>query len=158
MSEQIDPEFEKLRRLLAVKRHERPPANYFENFLDEFHRRQRTEPLRKPGWWEQLTELFRAEPLLAARYALGSAIVLMLCLNVYLLVRTPPTGRTELATIPPVTNGMIAVAKTGPGFQPMPPPGAFAEPRPQPVLVASNNFILDRVNAAPVNYDPTGDF
>jgi hypothetical protein len=38
----------------------------------------------------------------------------------------------------------------------MPPPGAFVER--QPVLVPSNNFILDRVNALPVSLDRSGDF
>src|SRR6266508_2375540 len=37
-------------RLLRLKRHEQPPPGYFENFLHEFHRRQRDELLREPLW------------------------------------------------------------------------------------------------------------
>src|SRR5437763_4950452 len=37
-------------RLLRLKRHEQPPPGYFENFLHEFHRRQRDELLRQPLW------------------------------------------------------------------------------------------------------------
>jgi hypothetical protein len=36
--------------LLRLKRYEQPPPGYFENFLHEFHRRQRDELLREPLW------------------------------------------------------------------------------------------------------------
>jgi hypothetical protein len=37
-------------KLLRLKRYEQPPPDYFENFLHEFHRRQRDELLRQPLW------------------------------------------------------------------------------------------------------------
>jgi hypothetical protein len=37
-------------RLLRLKRYEQPSPDYFENFLHEFHRRQRDELLRQPLW------------------------------------------------------------------------------------------------------------
>jgi hypothetical protein len=36
--------------LLRLKRYEQPPPEYFENFLHEFHRRQRDELLKTPLW------------------------------------------------------------------------------------------------------------
>ena len=50
-------------KLLRLKRYEQPPPGYFENFVHEFHRRQRDELLRQPIWsvmWQQLSDsLFR---------------------------------------------------------------------------------------------------
>ena len=37
-------------RLLRLKRYEQPPPGYFDNFLHEFHRRQRNELLKQPLW------------------------------------------------------------------------------------------------------------
>jgi hypothetical protein len=37
-------------KLLRLKRHEQPPPGYFDNFLHEFHRRQRDELLKEPVW------------------------------------------------------------------------------------------------------------
>ena len=41
---------ENIGQLLRLKRHEQPPPGYFDNFLHEFHRRQRAEFLRQPLW------------------------------------------------------------------------------------------------------------
>ena len=50
-------------KLLRLKKYEQPPPGYFENFLHEFHRRQRDELLRQPVWsvlWQRLSDsLFR---------------------------------------------------------------------------------------------------
>jgi len=37
-------------KLLRLKRYEQPHPGYFDNFLHEFHRRQRDELLRQPLW------------------------------------------------------------------------------------------------------------
>ena len=37
-------------KLLRLKKYEQPPPGYFDNFLHEFHRRQRDELLKEPVW------------------------------------------------------------------------------------------------------------
>ena len=41
---------EQIGKLLRLKKFEQPPPGYFDNFLHEFHRRQRDELLREPLW------------------------------------------------------------------------------------------------------------
>ena len=43
---------DQISRLLRLKRYEKPPPDYFENFLHEFHRRQRERDklVRQPLW------------------------------------------------------------------------------------------------------------
>ena len=47
-------------KLLRLKRYEKPPPGYFDDFLREFQRRQRVEALRRPGWaifWERIVSI-----------------------------------------------------------------------------------------------------
>lgn len=49
-------EFDDIQKLIRLKRYEQPPEGYFDDFLLEFQRRQRTEMLRRPLWqiaWER---------------------------------------------------------------------------------------------------------
>jgi len=50
---------EPMHRIIRLKRYEQPPEEYFENFLKDFHRRQRAELLR-PSIWELLKERIQA--------------------------------------------------------------------------------------------------
>jgi hypothetical protein len=48
-------------KLLRLKKFEQPPPGYFDNFLHEFHRRQRDALLRQPLWrvcWERFSNSF----------------------------------------------------------------------------------------------------
>src|SRR6059058_4984991 len=67
-------------RLLRLKKYEQPPPGYFENFLHEFHRRQRDELLRQPLW----------------KIALGRAQDFMMSLNVARLASYPVAATAVL--------------------------------------------------------------
>ena len=68
---QEDPqEFEKLRRLLALKRHENPPPGYFDNFSDKVIDRIETDAAEL-GFRQRVAALFRTNP--AMSWSLGGA-------------------------------------------------------------------------------------
>src|SRR3989441_7461500 len=80
-------------RLLRLKRYEQPPPEYFENFLHEFHRRQRAELLRQPLWRiarERVAAFFSEQT--TSRFAYGAATALVLLsatITSFNIVNTP---------------------------------------------------------------------
>ena len=94
----MEDDFKDLQALLRLKRYEAPPAEYFEDFLYEFHRRQRAELLRRPLWRLALDRLEGALPTFTpARYAyVGScavAAVVAVAASGHILIREPHTAR-----------------------------------------------------------------
>ncbi len=87
--------------LLRLKKYEQPPPGYFENFLHEFHRRQRDELLRQPVWsvlWQRLSDsLFRLNIPSLTSYPAALAAVLVCAAVVSLKVyQAPPSS--DIAT------------------------------------------------------------
>src|SRR5437763_11577756 len=84
-------------RLLRLKRYEQPPPGYFEDFLHEFHRRQRDELLRQPLWriaFDRAQDfMMRLNAARLASYPVAATAVLVcaavLSLKVYQAPRTP---------------------------------------------------------------------
>jgi hypothetical protein len=79
-SEQED--FEKLRRLLTLKRHEQPPPGYFHDFSRQVISRIKTEEQTAPDsflerlighgpWFQRLWNGFEAKPILAGAFGVG---------------------------------------------------------------------------------------
>ncbi|MBI4657473.1 MAG: hypothetical protein HY735_01280 [Verrucomicrobia bacterium] len=66
-----EEEFPKLTKLLAWKRHEKPPPAYFDRFREKLIDRIEAEELVEySSWWRWLVEKFDAKPLLVCAYGL----------------------------------------------------------------------------------------
>ncbi|HAV63517.1 MAG TPA: hypothetical protein DCY13_14260 [Verrucomicrobiales bacterium] len=70
-------EFESLRRLLVLKRHEVPPPGYFESFSAGVVGRIEAEDVRESGGLlRQVLALFRARPAISWSFCVASVLVL----------------------------------------------------------------------------------
>src|ERR671937_672764 len=91
---------EQIGKLLRLKKYEQPPPGYFENFLHEFHRRQRDELLREPVWRIALQRtqdfLFRLNiPGLGSYPAMATALVICAAVISLKGYQTPGTVNAE---------------------------------------------------------------
>lgn len=102
--------------LLRLKRHEQPPPAYFDNFLHEFHRRQRAELLKQPLWEIafQRTRDFVSEltrPNLVS-YPFAAAAVLICAAVLSLKVYETPVNNVSRNVAAVTTRHALPVAAT----------------------------------------------
>ena len=151
-------------RLLRLKRYEQPPPGYYENFLHEFHRRQRDELLRQPLWRICLE---RAQNFMSqldirtlAPYSTAVAAVLVCAAVISLKVSQPPeTARVaiqspSMVAAPVNTEEEWSLASpVAPQIFRLQPVRSFHES--QTHRAAPPRYVLDSV---PVSYEPTFKF
>ena len=87
---------EQIGKLLRFKKFEQPPPGYFDNFLHEFHRRQRDELLKEPVWRIALQRaqdfMFRLNiPGLASYPAAVTALLICAAVVSLKVYQTPET-------------------------------------------------------------------
>jgi hypothetical protein len=120
MKEPRDEDFSSLQTLLRLKRYETPPTDSMEDFLWEFHRRQRTELLRRPLWriaLDRVESLFTIPTFSTTRLAYaGSCAVALTLAATGLLSRGFGTASGPIAATPqsPVNAGSLATDYAAP--------------------------------------------
>lgn len=177
----MDDEFKDLQRLLRLKRYEAPPPEYFEDFLFDFHRRQREELLRRPLWRLVVDRIEGAMPSLSfQRYAYAggcaAAVAVAALTSTQILSSTPTASNTLVATtaapaarVPSVTTPVAAAKYHSPAGAriniyaarpslPIAPEVDFDRPRPAAVPQQAGirpRYVLD---AQPVSYEQSYSF
>jgi hypothetical protein len=104
-------DFEPLRRLLALKRHETPPPGYFRDFSSRvIDRIERESATPKGSWLTRLLALLRARPAISTSFCVASMLVLLAATTLF---ESNPAGpRTGLPKVEPRYTAMPA--PTGP--------------------------------------------
>ncbi|MEY2499164.1 MAG: hypothetical protein QOD12_2720, partial [Verrucomicrobiota bacterium] len=98
---------EQIGKLLRLKKFEQPPPGYFDNFLHEFHRRQRDELLKEPVWRIALQRaqdfMFRLNlPGLASYPAAVTALLVCAAVVSLKVYQTPETVNVAALNQAPV--------------------------------------------------------
>lgn len=105
--------------LLRLKKHEQPPPGYFEDFLHEFHRRQRDELLRQPLWRICLDRaqdfMFKLSvPSLTSYPAAATALLIFAAVISFKIYQTPETPNVTkirpTTSLPAVADGEWTLA------------------------------------------------
>ncbi len=159
----MDDEFQDLQRLLRLKRHEQPPPAYFEDFMAEFHRRQREELLRRPLWRLALDRMEAALPTFSpVRYAYAgacaTAVVAATLVSTHILIGPVPVGSDQghaLTTNTPRIN----IYSDKPSLR-LAPELNFDEPHRVATSSATSRkrYVLDAPSVQPVAYEQRSDF
>lgn len=107
-------EDQKLTALLRLKRYEQPPAGYYEKLLQDIHRRQRSELLRKPLWAigiERIQTFFSAHSMGNFSFAGAMAVVALAGLLGINMIGGAPEFAAPPVALAKVTNRPAAVAE-----------------------------------------------
>src|SRR5215210_4951403 len=109
-----DEQDEEISKLLRLKRFEQPPPGYFDDFLQDFHRRQRAELLRQPLWriaWDRAAAFFSEETAGHYAYGAATALVLLAATVTSVSILQPPKAEQSIAKGPERTPAKVEELK-----------------------------------------------
>lgn len=148
-------------RLLRLKRFEQPPPGYFEDFLHEFHRRQRDELLRQPLWQIMLGRaqdfMMRLNVARLASYPVAVAAVLVCAAVFSLKVYQTPQAPT-VAQITPALPAQTVRDQSWSLAEPLSTHVSASQPRVRHSNLSTHRaatpprYVLDSM---PVSYEST---
>ena len=115
-------EFEKIKKLIRLKKYESPDEGFVDDFVAKFRERQRGEMLKQPAltlFWEQVKMYFNEAP--AQKWALATAAMAVLASIAWLMMPSGGHSGTELAgkfegTPVSVSLATDSTGRTIPGF------------------------------------------
>jgi hypothetical protein len=88
-------DFEKLRQLLALKRHEIPPPGYFRDFSSRLLTRlEEDRSHSEDGWLTRLTALFQTRPAISWSFGMASCLVVVAATTLFETDPPSPAGGT----------------------------------------------------------------
>jgi hypothetical protein len=157
----------RLQQLLAIKRHENPGSAYFNNFLNDFHRRLEVETAPQPGWREMLAGQVEMVASRFWQYGLAGAVgVCVLGISLWYSGKntSPATVAQEQNTdvaemkpaevIMPVAMGLpVETVSFGGNAEGFAPSGVIVLPSAVRAERSAPRYVLDRVTATPVSYE-----
>ena len=134
-----------LQALLRLKRHEQPPAGYFENLLDRVHRRQREELLRRSAWQIAFDRVRAFFAPLQMDWRHAGAMAAVLVVGIFAIRVAIPERAADSSQVVQVTPGSVLPAsEKGSRFTLQP---ASAQP-----LATQENHRVQRDPSAPVRF------
>jgi hypothetical protein len=94
----MNDEFDSIRRLIRLKRHETPGELFTEQFLEQFHRRQQQESQRKTPLQAFLKNLHdRIEAVINPKWAMAAVAATVIALGVWLAAPAAAPQGSQMA-------------------------------------------------------------
>lgn len=96
-------EFEDIQRLIRLKRFEQPEEGFTENFLQQFHQRQRAEMLKRSSlelFWERVTTWW--DHMLVPKWSMVAAAVSIGAVSLWSFSRPEEKAGAALTSVPVV--------------------------------------------------------
>lgn len=152
---------EDISKLMRLKRFEQPSPEYFENFLQDFQARQRSQLLREPAWriaWDRFCAFFGEQAPARIGYGFASTAVLVAAaITSFNIIESRPTveapDMAEVSTPAPrqvIASADPASLNLNSRIQ-MPDLPSLAHT----ASITTPRYVMD---ARPVSYEPPSSF